>query len=169
MQKQTKIIITREWVEKELKFYNTADIRSTLVSGAAVSLLFLPIAIGFDYGFFIWIENAPLKIILPILTFAFFGCPIWIHICWLIKPLKERKLIKRGDFDIVIREVLYMEERTVRRNKWNYLYFSGFKEPTPVFPNDLVSAGDKFYVVYFKTTNKIAREYSTKMYEYKEL
>ena len=46
MEKQTKNEITREFIEKELRFYNTADIRSTLVLCGGLSLFFVPLTIG---------------------------------------------------------------------------------------------------------------------------
>ena len=68
MEKQTKNVITRDFIEKELRFYNTADIRSTLVLCGGLSLFFVPLTIGAVYGFFALLENVCLKILLSVLV-----------------------------------------------------------------------------------------------------
>ena len=47
MEKQTKNIITREWIEKELWFYNTADLKVGIGIFAIVFLVCIPFAAFF--------------------------------------------------------------------------------------------------------------------------
>ena len=49
---ETKNIITKEAIEKELKFLNKADIRSSLVLIAVMALIFVPLSIMPIYIFF---------------------------------------------------------------------------------------------------------------------
>ena len=109
MQKQTKNVITREFIEKELRFYNTADIRSTLVLCGALSLIFVPLTIGAVYGFFALLENVCLKILLSVLVGGLTSAPIWINLLSLKMSLREQKLLQNGDFDIVVCEVQYKD------------------------------------------------------------
>ena len=67
MEKQTKNVITREFIETELRFYNTASIRLTLILCGALSLIFVPLTIGVVYGFFSLLKNIWLKIVLSVL------------------------------------------------------------------------------------------------------
>lgn len=164
-----KHIITREWIEKELRFYNTADIRSTLVLCGALSLLFVPLTIGAVCGFFAMLENVWLKIVLSVIIGGLTSAPIWLNLLTLRTSLKERKLLQNGDFDIVVREVQYKDEKTVRRHTEKFLYFVGFKEISVGNVNyDLVSQGDEFYIVHYKGHTAIKLLYSLKMYEYSE-
>ncbi len=169
MEKQTKNIITREWIEKELYFYNTADIRSTLVLCGALSIVFLPLTIISIYGLCYVIENMLLQIVLSVIIGGFASSPIWINLLSLCSSLNERKLLKNGDFDIVIRDIRYKSEKIVYRcHIKKYLYFDDFKErlvSRAMF--DLTSQGDEFYLVHYKTKNSIKLLYSVKMYEYK--
>ena len=64
MQKQTKNIITREWLEKELYFYNTAALRTHAVICATVSFLLLPIIILCVVGLCNSIYNVFFKLLL---------------------------------------------------------------------------------------------------------
>lgn len=164
-----KNIITREWIEKELRFNNMADIRSTLVLCGALSLLFVPLTIGVVCGFFAMLENVWLKIILSVIIGGLTSAPIWLNLSTLRTGLKERKLLKNGDFDVVVCEVKYKDEKTVRRHTEKFLYFVGFKEISVGNVNyDLVSQGDEFYIVHYKGLTAIKLLYSLKMYEYRE-
>lgn len=170
MEKQTKNEITREFIEKELRFYNTADIRSTLVLCGGLSLLFVPLTIGVVYGFFALLENVCLKILLSVLVGGLTSAPIWINLLSLITSLREQKLLQNGDFDIVVCEVQYKDEKLVyRRHTEKFFHFVGFKEISVgnVY-YDLSSQGDEFYIVHYKGCTNIKLLYSLKMYELKE-
>ncbi len=168
MEKQTKNIITREWVEKELRFYNTADIRSTLVLCGVLSLLFLPLTIGIVYAICALIENILLKIVLSVIIGAITSAPIWINLLRLRGSLTERKLLENGDFDIVIRNVQYKSEKIVHRHIEEYLHFDDFEEFSVEHTTfQLASQGDAFYIIHYKTKRLIKLLYSAKMYEYK--
>ena len=165
MEKQIKNVITREFIEKELCFYNIADIRSTLVLCGVLLLLFLPLTIGVIYGFFVLLENIWLKILLSVFVGGLTSAPVWINLFPLKTSLTERKLLRNGDFDIVVCEVQYKDEKTVRRHTERFLHFVGYKEITVGNVNyDLTSQGDKFYIVHYKGFTDIKLIYSLKMY-----
>lgn len=168
MEKMTKNVITREFIEKELRFYNTADIRSTLVLCGVLSLFFVPITVGAVYVIFALLETAWLQIVLSVLIGGLTSVPIWMHLLSLRISLKERKLLRNGDFNIAVCEVQYKDEKLVYRHTEKFLHFNGFKEVSVGNVNyDLVSQGDEFYIVHYKGKTNVELLYATKMYEYK--
>ena len=169
MEKQTKNEITREFIEKELRFYNTADIRSILVLCGVLSLFFVPLTIGVVYGFFALLENVYLKILLSVLVGGLTSAPVWINLLSLKTSLTERKLLQNGDFDIAVCEVQYKDEKSVYRHTEKFLHFVGFKEVSVGNVDyDLTSQGDKFYLIHYKGLTDIKFIYSLKMYVLKE-
>lgn len=169
MEKQTKNVITREFIEKELRFYNKADIRSTLVLCGVLSLLFVLFTVGIIYGFFTLLKTLWLKVLLSVFVGALTSAPIWLNLLSLKRSLKERKLLRNGDFDITVCELQYKDEKPVHQHTEKFLYFAGFKEISVGNVNyDLVSQGDEFYIIHYKGFTNIKLIYSLKMYELKE-
>jgi hypothetical protein len=167
MEKQTKNIITRKWVEKELRFYNTANIRSALVFCGTFSLLSVPLTILIVYAACTVFENIVLKIALSIFMGAFTSAPTWIYLLLTFYLLSERKLLNRGEFDIVTRELLYKNEKMVHRHLEEFLHFQDFKEISVGHTSfQLALQGDTYYIVHYKTKKSIKLLYSAKMYEY---
>lgn len=168
MNKQTKNIISREWVAKELLFYNTADIRYALVLCGVFSLFFLPLTVLLIYSICSSYENVALEIFFSVILGTISSAPIWINILSLRKSFAERKMLKRGEFDVVTREVTDKSEKLIHRHLEEFLCFNDFKETTvdhTVF--QLASVGDEFYIVHYKTKNTIKLLYPAKIYEYK--
>ena len=169
MQKQTKNIITREWVEKELRFYNTADIRSCLVVCSSVALVFIPLTVLCVYGTSLFFKNIFVKILSCILIGVLISCPVWLNLLSLRGFLAEKKRLANGDFEIVTREVLYKSEKLVHRHIEEFLHFKDFKEISVGHTDfQLASAGDLFYLIHYKGEKSISLFYSCKMYEYRE-
>ena len=169
MEKQTVNVITREFIKKELRFYNTADIRSTLVLCGAISLLLVPLTIGVVCGILELFKPEWLKILLSVLVGGLVGAPIWLILLSLRTRLRERKLLQNGDFDITVCEVQEKTEKQVQRHTGKFLHFHGFKEVSVGNVNyDLVSQGDEFYIVHYKGRTEIKLIYSLKMYGFKE-
>ena len=166
MEKQTKNVITREFIEKELRFSNTAYIRSTLVLCAGLSLLFVPLTVLAVCGV-CWAFNAVLlEIIISVLLGSVLSAPVWINLLCLIPKLKERKLLQNGDFVIAVCEMSYKEKKTVRRHTENVLHFVGFDGASVASTTfDLASQGDEFYVVHYKGLTGIELLYSLNLYE----
>jgi hypothetical protein len=166
---QMKNIIAREFIEKELRFYNKADICSTLVLCGALSLIFVPLTVGIVYGFFVLLEITWLKILLSVLVGGLTSAPVWMNLLSLRTSLTERKLLQNGDFDIAVCEVQYKDEKLIRQHTEKILHFVGFKEIS-VGNNiyDLSSHGDEFYIVHYKGCTDIKLLYSLKTYEFKE-
>ena len=167
VEKQTKNIITREWVEKELRFYNTADIKAMLVLCGALSLVLIPFTVGFVYAICVFVPNVALKIILSVLIGALSTAPVWINLLGLRGALSERKLLRRGEFDIAVRTVTRKSEKPVYRHVEEFLHFDDFEEISFGHTKfQLASHGDEFYIVHYKTRKTIKLLYSAKMYEY---
>ena len=166
--KQTKNTITREWVEKELWFYNNADIKSSLVSGGLISLLFLPITVLLIYGICKTIDHIFFKIIIVLIVGFFVSLPITIKLFVLMSAIGERRLLKRGEFDIVTRDVRYKCDRLVGRVIYEYLCFDDFGEvAVDKTVYNLASQGDMFYIVHYKNRKSSKLLYSSKTHEYK--
>ena len=168
MEKQTKNIITREFIEKELRFYNGADIKSAVVLLGVLSLLFVPITIGTAHVILSLVKNIALKIALLIVVCGLTSAPIWLNLSGLFVSISNRKLLARGEFDIVTRDVQYKSEKMVHRHMEEYLHFQDFGAVWAGHTTyQITSNGDVFYIVHYKTKNKAEMIYSTKMYEYK--
>ena len=167
MKKQTKNVITREFVEKELRFYNRADIRANIHLLGVCSVAFLPFTLLIIYGVLSEFEGVLLQIILSVFLGGIISSPIWVTLILLVRALLERKMLLRGEFDIVTRELLYKREKMVHRHIEECLKFEGFKE-IAVTPTayELASAGDAFYIVHYKAKKRIKLLYSARAYDY---
>ena len=166
MEKQTKNIITREWVEKELRFYNTATIRASLIFFGIFTIIFLPIAIAVIHVISTTFDNVVLKIVLSIIMGGIASAPIWLFFLLSAEAFRERKLLDGGAFDIVTCEVSRKSEELVHRHMEEYLHFRGFNKTSvghTIF--QLASTGDTFYIVHYKNKKDIELLYSTKMYK----
>ena len=173
MEKQTKNVITRESIEKDLWFYNTADIRSTLVVSGAAALVCVPLIAMMVYISCEIFSSVWLEVVFSVLLGGLMGTPMWINLFSLIKSLKERKLLKNREFDIVVCKLEYKYETYVRqfshRGVENRFNFDGFKDKAVGRVNfNTASPGDEFYVVYYKGHSNIESIYPMKTYELKE-
>lgn len=169
MQKQTKNELTRELLEKELRFYNTADIRSTLLWGGILALFFVPITIGFVRWIPSQVNSAFLAAVLCIAGGVLASYPVWVYVLSLARSLRERKMLSGGDFDVTVRALSYKSEKMVNQHLREYLHFEGFKAiSVPHVMFQMASVDDEYYIVYYRTKNIIKLLYPTKIYEYKE-
>ena len=163
MEKQTKNIITRQWVKKELLFYNTATLKHTAVGLAAVILL-----LGF-ISFLLSAFSREGAIVVGLLG----GIPLIAILVLQIRLFKERKQLQNGAFEIVTRPLLYKDEKMVgsgrNRRLQEMLHFDGFDE---VWANhteyQLCTMDDEFYIVHYKGSKKAEMVFPLKLYEYKE-
>ena len=168
MEKQTKNVITREFIEKELCFYNSADVRSAFTLCVGLSLLFVPLTVVIVYGLCHLLQSVFWKIVLSILIGILTSAPVWVNILSLAKRLKERKLLRNGDFVISVCRVQYKDEKAVQQHTEKFLHFVGFKEISVgnvIF--DLTANGDEFYVIHYKGNTTIKLLYSLKTHELK--
>ena len=175
MSKQTKNIITREEVVKELQTSRKANFYFCLLMLGMSLLFFLPFIVGIIYAFCSWADSMWAKVLFS----AFFGGLMLVWICinllWLWRNRKRKKMLQRGNFDIVTREVLYKSEtilagrrRLGMSDTSKFLHFSGFAKRQvnqDVFQR--TSQGDAFYIVHYKTKGTIELLYPAKMYEFK--
>ena len=168
MEKQTKNIITREWVEKELRFYNTADIRSSLVLLGALSLLFVPLTVVLVDGLLSVLNQFWFQIPVAVLVGGLLSSPLLVNLFSLLRSFREKRLLQGCDFDVVTRKVLYKSEKIVNRQEMEYLHFDGFEKIAVSHTTyQLAEEGDAFYIVYFKGYKTIKELYPAKLYEYR--
>ena len=173
---ESKKIITREWVENELRFYNAADIKYLTVNlfslGLALGVLtYLFLLLTWSYFDSLWAKllmSGPLAFLILFIVFS---------ILWqLIEKLRERRALKKGNFDVVLRTVQYKTEKGVwRRGRRRlqleeYLVFDQFGA-VEVDHDEYyrTNAGDEFYMaVYYLPKPKVRLRYAARSYQYKE-
>ena len=173
MEKQTKNILTREWVEEELRFYNRAGIRSNLRLLLILTPIFLPIAVLLINQYVKWFDfPGPFALVAVFIT-LWITFPIWIPICLLAGHLYEKRLLDRGDFEITESWLSEKAERRVIREFDRriqlQLSFPGFKwaDVSHVI-YELATPGDKYYVIHYKNKRKVKFCYPADMYEYEK-
>ena len=166
MENQTKNIITREMIERELWFYNKATVKTLLVTCVPASLFMIPLSIILASVTLSDIYNIVAKIFFALFFCALGTFPIWLNLIVLRETLSQRKKLLRGEFDIVTRELLYKDEELVNRNIREYLHFSGFNGITVGHTTyQLASEGDTFYIVHYKASKNIQLLYPAKSYK----
>ena len=169
MEKQTKNPITREFVEKELRFNNTATIRYALVICAVTLPLFVPIAIVSVGAIGSYVVQPILRLFLSVVLGAFISAGAWIPLTVLLVSLLEYRRLKKGAFSVVECTLNHKRERMVQRHVEEVLGFDGFKEISVGHTQfQLATPGDVFYVVHYHGKRSIELCYSSKMYEYRE-
>lgn len=169
MEKHTKNILTREFIFKELSFYNTADIRYNTVLTISLSILLLPFSVLIYHGFNELCENNILSIVMSL-----FMCSPVLYLIYEFYPLlRQRKKIKNGEFEIVKRKVLHKREKAVifkhSMRLDRIIRFEGFKELTvggSIY--EMTDSGEEFYIVRYQNEKKVRLFYSAKRYEYNE-
>ena len=167
---ETKNIITKETIEKELKFLNKADIRSSLVLIAVMALIFVPLSIIPIYIFFSVGRKTILLGICCFLGFLVFLLPIFLNLISLAKAINEAHLLKKGDWFVDVDEVRYKTEELEHKHTIDVLYFYRYERVVSGGAEfQLASQDDVFYlVIYKKKKPSIVLHYSQKMYEYRE-
>ncbi|MBR5453276.1 MAG: hypothetical protein IKV54_04275 [Clostridia bacterium] len=168
MEKQTKNVITRDFIEKELRFYNTADLRISLLLNSVFLPLYTILIVGLVCGIFAFINNLVLDIIISIVIVVGLGIFPFI----LLRPLKsiisEKRQLDRGEFDIITVEVIEKRKQTVSRHEAKVLYFAGFEAASVSSTTyDLCQVKDEFYIVHYRGKSTIRLLYPTRMYEFK--
>lgn len=85
----------------------------------------------------------------------------------MIRALREKQLIKRGEWIVVTDELLYKTEEVIRRHIETFLFFAQHgKVITNSTTYQLAEQGDTFYLVMYKKRKSVLFHYSQKMYEY---
>ena len=166
MQMQTKNIITREWVEKELRFYNSAHIKSSVVLFIVVTLIFAPATVAMVYGIDVTFDNTVFKILLSAFVIPILIAPMCIWFVYIVKGLRDKRMLACGSFEIVVADLSYKAEEYIHRRLEEKLYFPGFNKLTVGHTAyQLASAGDSYYLVCYKGRKKIELFYPQKLYE----
>ena len=174
MAKQTKNILTRDGVEKELRALNKAEKRAFLALFAVSTFFFLPIAVLVVYGLCSSLSSISLKILLSVFCGGIMSSPFWLTLWSLALVRKEKKLLDCGEFYITVQPLLYKsEERAPLRRRRTitlkeYLHFDGFRRiAVPHTTFQLASQGEDFYLIYYRGKKEITLLYAADMYEYK--
>lgn len=169
MADQTKNIITRAWVENELRFYHKAGVRSTVVLFAIVLPLtiLLCACIGAALSEFEFHIIGKLIITLPLIATAAFA--IWKMASSVYALITQGKQLANGEFEVAVREVQYKEERRGYRHSITVLEFADFSE-VEVDPTtyELADRGDAYYLVHYTGKREVKLYYALEMYEYRE-
>lgn len=166
-EKQTKNIITKESIYKELRFLNGADIRSACVVLAVMLIIFIPLSI---MPIYIFCSIGQKTFLVGLLCFActlIFLIPIGYWVYSLIKAIAQSKIIKNRAFSIVIDEVSYKQEELEHRHMIKVLYFRQYgRVVSGNTEYQLASGDDAFYLVIYHTKKPmVALHYSMKMYQ----
>lgn len=168
MPKPTKNIIDRSFIEKELGFCNSANIKACLVMCAILSVLCVPLTVGTVYTAATLPKALLFKILLSILLGALTALPIFLAFANLGLLLSRRRMLKRGAFEVSSRGLSYKGDKLVRRHTEEFFRFKDFKDIVVNHTTfQLASVGDTFYIVHYKEKREIELLYSEKMYEYK--
>ena len=173
-EKYTKNILTRESIEIELTIQNRVVIRLWSVCSVLV-ILFALLMYWIFYLALVTIESVTMKWIVCIILGAFFVAPP-ITICVnLYKSIKQKNLIKSGEYMIVVRTMQYKSDSVSIRDRRRipriegYLHFEGFNAYlTNSTEYQLASMGDDYYIVHYNNSKNIEMLFPTKMYEYKK-
>ena len=169
--KQTKNIITREWVEKEMRSFNSTNIRHHLILSVMYTLIFIPITALSIFLICEIIDPGFWKIPCAILVAVFFSSPSWGLIWTLFQDLLDRKRLANGLLEITTAPLHHKREKAVWR-RWQsrveeFLCFKGFDAYRADHTNyQLATEKDLFYLVHFRGKKEIKLLYSAKMYEY---
>ena len=182
MNKQTKNIITRDWVEQELRFYNRAGFRFGLLTGGLITLLSAFACVFPGWFFFhlatsIWVKAAVGLFFGGTFLYAFFG----VAVKHIVDRVLEKRLLDQGAFGVVVRRVQYKTEKAEYRVRAlrirlhrirlkEMLVFEEFGEVEVDHTEyQLAEAGDEYYiVVYYTPKPKMRMWYSCKTHEYRE-
>ena len=169
MAKQTKNIITRAWVENELRFYHRAGVRSIVVLFAIV----LPLTILLCACIGAALSELELhiigKLIICLPFIVTFGLVIWAVIAAADVLITQGKQLANGEFEVTVCEVQYKEEKRRHRHYVKILEFPDFSE-VEVDPTtyELADRGDAYYLVHYKGKREVKLYYALEMYEYRE-
>ena len=182
MERQTKNLITRDWVEQELRFYNRADFRFGLLTGGLLTLLsaFACVFPGwplFSISTSIWTKGFVCLFFGGTFLYVFFGVAVKHMVDWVV----AKRLLDRGAFGVVVRRVQYKTEKAEYRVRAlrirlhrirlkEMLVFEEFGEVEVDHTEyQLAEAGDEYYIVVcFTPKPKLRMWYSCKTHEYRE-
>lgn len=170
MAKQTKNIITRADIEKELRHLNRADLRTTVTFSAIILIIcgsicaFVTAIIWHDYN------SLNLRLGISISSCLLILSPLILCVLHLFGVQKEKTMLDRGDFYITAAPLAYKSTVTKRRRDYLLFHFVGYPPTSPSRSIPLLTEeGDEFYLVcYHSERPTITLLYPCKMYEYKE-
>ncbi len=171
MEKETKNVITKETIAKDLQVEDKKRSRFLLIATVVYIIVVSSVLLAV---YFFGLKNNKIEVIGYVIFFAcVFICllPLFSLISLLIKCLKGQN---NTNFFVITDEVVYKEEKTIRRRetmlikKVIHLYKCGDIEVNSTW-YQITAKKDVFHVVVRDRDSKIALKcYPAKLYEYIE-
>lgn len=169
MKKQTKNIITRNWVAGELRFYNKADIRTTVATFFILAFMILIVGGLIAMVYTAESHHTLFEVISAVILILIALTPFVALAIGFIGCIVEGKMLERGEFEITKTYITDKTEHMTRRHIIRYLHFLGFKKISvgrSVYEDS--AYGDEYYIIHYKGKNTIKLFYPVTIYEYKE-
>ena len=162
MANPTKNILTRELVEKELRVLNRKDIRWALALflGTAPFSLLLATGLALRILSLELLSSLTVQTLIAIFVWCFVASPFLLASPMVIHPLSERRLLKKGRFEVSVLPLSYKQEQLVFRG------FHPFAADSVIYL--MTDAGEKCYLVHYPGKKDIKLVYPLSMYDYKD-
>ena len=170
MKKQTKNILKRSDIEKEMREANRIFLRSDLLSFFSLFLITVPLSCLFIYSFFQ--QAFHVFGVVSLLCGLFIFAPNAYFAIALFRGIQEKKLLDQGAWGV---ECDYVTQKTDGEMRYRYrvvkvLYFSKHRKhevDSTIF--ECTDLGDEFYIVVLHGRKRIEKSiYPCKLYEWKE-
>ena len=172
MEKVKKNIITRESIAKDLAANLKGDFAMSLFLSILLSVIFIPMIIGCFYALFWEVDDvifAVAKIVVCLIFIVCFSLPIILNIIPLVSAIIKKRKLKRGEFDVIVRELSYKREVYVRKSLEQRFVFAQYGEvAVGSTAYQLSSSEDEFYLVVFSGKKNIEALYPLKTFEFVE-
>ena len=171
MANPTKNLITRELVEKELRVLNRKDIRWALALflGTAPFSLLLATGLALRILSLELLSSLTVQTLIAIFVWCFVASPFLLLASVVFHALSERRLLKKGRFEVSVLPLSYKQEQSVHRHLEEQLVFRGFH---PFAADSVIylmtDAGEKCYLVHYPGKKDIKLVYPLSMYDYKD-
>ena len=170
MKEPTKEILTRQSIREALERKHRKSMLYTVCLSALFSLVLIP----FVTLLLIWALSESHATAWPLISaiaaalIGLFPIGLMVYILWDV--FGEHRRLAQDDFEIVTAELSYKSEKYVNRQWMELLHFAGSDRPVQVGHTayQLASAGDLYYLVYYRGRNAVKLFYACKMYEYTE-
>ena len=172
MEKTTKNVLTKESIAKSLSRSFKDEIYMQLFLTILLSVIFIPLSIGCFYALFWEVDNVIFAVAKAVVCLIFIVCcslPIILNVIPLVSALIKKRKLKRGEFDVIVRELSYKREVYVRKSLEQRFVFAQYGEvAVGSTAYQLSSSEDEFYLVVFPGKKNIEALYPLKTFEFVE-
>ena len=167
MTKESKNVLSRETVKKDLTHLAKADLVQDIVLLAVMLLIFVPLA-------FLSVYAAKFILILGVVLALVCAVPIVIFACRTVRDAITLRLIKNGGFSVEKDTVSQLSRGEIPRkysegrHTVDVIYFTKYgRYVSNGATFELSSVGDEFYLVILRAKKeKLVLAFNTKIYEY---